>query len=330
MPRGDRWMNELVLIDANSGAIALHYNQIHTVRNRLTHTAAGTANLPGTLVCDESQPLCSNGTDLDADAAHQFAGDTYDFYFSRHGRDSIDDNGMDIVSVVDFDDGQICPNAFWDGARMVYCDTFSQADDVVAHELTHGITQATSNLRYINQSGAINESLSDIWGEFVDLTNASGNDSSDVRWQMGEDLPGFGAIRNMANPPAFNHPDRIGSPLYFTGTADQGGVHINNGVNNKAASLMVDGGTFNGFTVAALGIDKTASIYYEAQTNLLTSASDYADLFAILNQACLNVIGTTGIVATDCNEVNKALLAVEMNQGGYRQALSRSGDLRQQ
>ena len=160
---------------------------------------------------------------------------------------------------------------------MLYGDGFASADDVVGHELTHGVTQFESNLLYYYQSGAINESLSDVFGEFVDLTNGVGNDTAGVRWLLGEDLS-IGAIRNMANPPAFGDPDRMTSSLYTGTTSDNGGVHTNSGVNNKAASLMVDGGTFNGHTVTALGIDKVARFYYKAQVDLLTSGSDYSDL----------------------------------------------------
>ncbi len=310
-------VSEFVLIDANRGVISLHFNQIHSARSRETYTAGGTDPRPdpGTLVCNESEPNCTSGGNPDADAAHIFAGNTYDFFQSRHGRDGIDDAGMTIVSTVDWDDGISCPNAFWDGSQMTYCDGFPLADDVVAHELTHGVTENSSDLLYYYQSGAINESLSDMWGEFVDLTNGGGTDSPAVRWLVGEDLPGSGAIRDMQDPGEFGDPDRMGSPEYFTGSGDNGGVHINSGINNKAASLMVDGGSFNGFTVDALGVDKTSTVYYEAQTNLLTSGSDYADLFDAINQACQNVIGSVGITDDDCIQVRNALLAVEMDDG---------------
>jgi hypothetical protein len=97
---------------------------------------------------------------------------------------------------------------------------------------------------------------------------------------------------------------------------DSGGVHTNNGVGNKAAFLITDGtdgGTFNGKTVTGLGVDKAKRIYYEAETNLLTSASDYADLYDALQQACTNLVGTAGITSGDCSQVTAAVQAVEMN-----------------
>src|SRR5574341_2111538 len=109
----------------------------------------------------------------------------------------------------------------------------------------------------------------------------------------------------MSNPPAFGvpgDPDRMGSPLYHCGaddfgSDDMGGVHSNSGVGNKAAYLIAAGGSFNGYIVTPLGNLKTAKIYYQAQTNMLTSASDYQDLYDDLRQACTNLIGTAGITA---------------------------------
>jgi hypothetical protein len=180
--------------------------------------------------------------------------------------------------------------------------------------MAHGLTQFESNLFYYMQSGAVNESLSDIWGELIDLsyTNGLDNDSSTVRWKLGENLP-IGAIRDMKDPTVFGDPDRMLSANYYCGTADNGGVHTNSGVGNKAAYLMVDGGTFNGYTVTGIGIDKTIKIFYEAQTNLLTSAADYQDLHDALNQACTNLTGTVGITTANCDQVRKAIAAVEMN-----------------
>ena len=304
-------IRELLFIDANTAGITLHVNLIEQVRNRETYTANETSFLPGTLVCDESDPGCVAG-DNEARNAHVFAGDTYDFYFNEHGRDSLDDAGQTLISTVRYSDF-LCPNAFWNGSQMVYC-TGLAVDDVVGHELSHGVTENTSQLLYYYESGAINESLSDIWGEFVDLSNSGGDDSPAVRWLIGEDLTStVGVIRNMANPPAMGDPDTMSSPLYYTLPSDNGGVHFNSGINNKAAYLMTDGDTFNGYTVNGLGLGKVADIYYEAQTNLLTSGSDYADLYTALNQACQNLIGIDGITSGDCLNVQAAVDAVEMN-----------------
>lgn len=303
-------LREFVLIDAHLGAVTLNFNQVHAAKDRETYDAGNTSTLPGTLRRSEGQGPYG---DPDVDNAHDFAGDTYDFFFDEHGRDSLDNAGMTLISTTDYcDPSSSCPlqNAFWNGQQMAYGDGFASADDVVGHELAHGVTNFSSNLFYFYQSGAINESLSDVWGEFVDLTNGAGDDSPGVRWLLGEDLPpSIGAIRDMANPPAFGDPDRIGSANYYCGEQDIGGVHWNSGVNNKAVYLMTDGDTFNGYTVTGIGISKVADLYYEVQTNMLTSGSNYADLYDALIQASI-VLGYT---PAEQQTVQQALLAVEMN-----------------
>ena len=280
-----------------------------------TYSANNGTSLPGTFLCDQSQLNCTNGSNSHADAAHKYALGTSNFYASQHGRDSFDNQGMTIISSVHYGSGY--NNAEWNGDQMVYGDAsgWPLADDVVAHEFTHGVTQYESNLFYYYQSGAINESFSDLWGEYYDQTNSLGTDTAAVKWKISEDIKpsGTGAIRDMSNPPAYGDPDKMSSPNYFEGEEDNGGVHYNSGINNKAVFLMVNGGTFNGKTVSSLGWDKTAAIYYEVNTNLLSSGADYWDLYSALQQACTNLIGQKGITAGDCAEVKDAVDAVEMN-----------------
>jgi bacillolysin len=332
-------VDQLVLVDAATGATILNINQIEQAKNRSVCDANDLkAQVPCTSpVATEADPPGA-GDDADVAPAFNFAGETYDYYFTRFGRDSLDDNGLPLKSTIDYcdpafdaDPGPACQfnNAFWtsDQRQMVYGNTFADADDVVGHELTHGVTDFTAHLFYYYQSGAINESLSDVMGEFIDQTNTAGggDDSGPAKWLIGEDLP-IGALRNMANPPdnpntttpaeEFNDPDSMTSPNYFGGEADSGGVHTNSGVNNKAAFLMTEPGskTFGGQTVSGIGIDEAARVYYDAQTRYLTSGSDYADLASALPQACAdNVGGDEGITAADCTQVSKAVAAVAMS-----------------
>jgi Zn-dependent metalloprotease len=312
---------EIVLVDAQTGGLVLHFDQIAHGRDRQIcddnniRSAAENCWTSGPVIRTEGGPATGL---TDADAAYEFSGDTYDFYFDRFGRDSLNDAGMTLYSETRFcyTGPDACPydNAFWNGHQMTYGQGFALADDVVGHELTHGVTEFTSNLFYYYQSGAINESMSDVFGELIDLTNGAGDDSAGVRWLLGEDIPGIGAIRDMADPTVFGAPDKMTSANYWDLPDDNGGVHTNSGVNNKAASLLVDGGSFNGHTVTALGIDKVAAIYYEVETGLLQSGSDYGDLYDMLPQACNNLVGgAEGITAGDCVEVTDAVDATEMN-----------------
>lgn len=320
-------LNEFVLIDAQRGGVALRFDQVAHAKNRITCDASNSsAQYPCTapVRTEKSGPSAI----ADVNNAHIFSGQTYDFFFLRFGRDSLDGAGMALVSTVRYcPDSFNCPyaNAFWDGSQMVYGTGYASADDVVGHELAHGVTDFTSSPYYYYQSGAISEALSDIFGEYMDLANGAGTDTAATRWQIGEDLP-IGAIRDMQDPTTFGDPDRMQSTLYTAdaGETDAGGVHVNSGVANKAAYLMADGDTFNGQTVTGLGIDKSAAIWYRVAANYLGSASDYADLGAALNQACDDLIGTIpknagggtsasgAFTAANCTEASQAVLATEM------------------
>jgi bacillolysin len=332
---------ELILINAQTGGIELHFNQVMHAKERRICDGQNTitANNDVLWTCDKDSGATrtedqSNSGIRDVDLAYQYSGDTYDYYHHHFGRDSFDNQGATIISVVNYcTQGQNCPlqGAFWDGKRMVYGAGFGAADDVVGHEITHAFIQHSSGLIYYHQSGAINESLADTFGEFIDLGNGAGNDSAEHRWSLGEDTPP-GQKRNMANPPLKGHPDRMGSPLYLhEALEDNGGVHTNSGVGNKAAYLITDGGTFNGQTIRGIGQSKAQQIYYHVAAHMLTSASNYADFGSALNAACYTLIDSYGIVADDCQQVQKAIIATEMLQEPKRntnnQAFVCPGDL---
>jgi Zn-dependent metalloprotease len=311
---GNSQLGSYVIQATVSGAAGpANFSMTNLVQRVKTYTANNGTTVPGTLLCDQTQPNCTNGANPHADAAHRYALGANALYASQHGRNSINNAGMVIVSSVHYDSSY--DNASWDGSQMIYGDAygFALADDVVAHELTHGVTQYESNLFYYYQSGAINESFSDLWGEFYDQTNGQGNDTPVMKWMLGEDVSGLGVRRSMSDPTNYTDPDMMSSVYYYKDEEDNGGVHTNSGVNNKAVYLMVDGGDFNGKTVSALGWTKTAAIYYHVNTNLLTSGADYSDLYYGLQTACSSLIGQKGITAADCVDVKDALDAVEMN-----------------
>lgn len=314
-----------VFVDADNGTTLAQVDLAPTALSRKICDNRNSTTGPATC----SSPVRTEGGAPSAvdqvNKAYDFLGEVYDFYQSRFGRDGINGAGQPMNAVVRYCDPQErCPyrNAFWDGtSTMVFGDGYA-TDDVTGHELTHGVTQSMSGLVYTDQSGAINESLSDVMGEFLDLTNGVGNDAPGVRWLLGEELPD-GALRSMLNPLAslVPQPDSMLSSLYARvaltvacGDAnDSCGVHTNSGVGNKAAYLITDGGVFNGYTVTGLGIDKAAQVYYKAM-GLLTSTSRYRDLYNALVQGCTNLVGgAAGITADDCVQVKAAVDATGMN-----------------
>jgi bacillolysin len=274
-PQRDR-----VFVDAVTGVVVARHAQFKYALSMETRDCGtSTNNCP--IVSTSSNTI--NTGDNAIDSAHNYAIATYNYYLNNHGRDSIDDNGMTLISRVHYDSNY--NNAFWDGSRMTYGDgdgvTFvplSQDADVVAHELTHGVTERSSNLVYSNESGALNEALSDIFGAMVD--RQEGATGADI-WLLGEDIytpgtPGDG-LRVMDDPAAAGDYDYY--PTRYTGSSDNGGVHWNSGIANLAFVLLVEGGTHprgaTSVNVPGIGFQPAADIFYAANTACLTSSSNF-------------------------------------------------------
>jgi Zn-dependent metalloprotease len=305
-------LREFIWIDARTGARLLNFSQLNAAVNRAVYDAVNTTNLPGSLVRSEGQPPTA---DDDVNAAYDLAGVTYDYFLSKHGRDGLDGAGGVMALTVNWYDPFQCPTTFWSGTAGVFC-FFMVRDDLVGHELTHGVVQAEANLFSFTQSGALSESFADIFGETIDLQQyVTGDDTPEVRWLIGEDYSPSG-FRNLMDPVSLGNPGRMGDALGFWcsgSTIDNGGVHYNSTVPSHAYALMVDGGTYNGSSITGIGLDKAARIQYRALTTYLTPSSGFLEDFSALNQSCSDLVGTAGITLSDCSEVERALRAVEMH-----------------
>ncbi|MDZ8050762.1 MAG: M4 family metallopeptidase [Aulosira sp. ZfuVER01] len=219
------------------------------VKRRTIYDAKNSENLPGTLVRGEGDPP---STDEAVNEAYDSAGATYDLFHEIFDRNSIDDKGLRLDSTVHY--GVKYDNAFWNGDQMVYGDgdgelfqRFTKSIDVIAHELTHGVTQYEAGLQYYGEPGALNESFSDVFGALV--KQKSKNQTVDqADWIIGEGLlaptvKGVG-IRSLKAPgTAYDDPimGQDPQPAYmkdkYTGTEDNAGVHINSGIPNYAFYL---------------------------------------------------------------------------------------------
>jgi bacillolysin len=309
-------VHRLVLVDARDGSVATSISRVAQALDRricdFENVRRKDFRCSAPYTRSEGDPP-SGGQ---VDDAYKAMGLTYAFYRDRFGRDGLDGNGQPMVATVRYCAPFACPlqTAFWEWGpqQTAFGNGWASADDVVAHEFTHGVQDHEARLFYYYQSGAVNESLADIFGEFVDLSNGYGDDRPAVRWKIGEDMP-IGALRDMQEPGRFGDPDRVRSSRWWTSSADSGGVHENSGVGNKAASLMTDGGSFNGYSVRGIGLYRSALIWYELMTHLLTSAADYNDVYDGLQQACLNLVGTSGITFSDCGSVHGAVAATQMD-----------------
>lgn len=478
-------IRDFVIVHANAGKILNRWSQVVDALHRVLYEMSA-ATPP---VWEEGDPF--PGTlNQDQQNIVNASGHAYWHFFNAFGRDSYDAAGAFMRSVNN-DPTIACPNANWNGATTNYCNGVT-ADDVVAHEWGHAYTQFTNNLVYQWQSGALNESYSDVWGETVDLINGYGTDAPDLartegdctshsllrnyviinapasiagfcnagaamfgppldetgitgnvvladdgvdptsngcepfvnaaavagnialvdrglcpftvkaanaqaagaigllvadnvwgppdplagvdativipslrialgngnqikeallsgpvnvtmrldlpdevdnyRWLMGEDATAFGgagesAIRDMWNPRCVNDPGRVTDAEYFCATTDQGGVHTNSGIPNHAYALLVDGGTYNGHTIGAIGLVKAAHLWWQAQSVYLTNTSNFVDFADALEASCTDLMGqdleglsTTDtpagpsgevISSADCAEVTETIAAVE-------------------
>ena len=240
--------------------------------SRLISDAHGEEDLPGDLVRREGDAASA---DPAVNEAYDGLGATWRLYKDVYDRNSIDDLGMDLDGTVHF--SQQYDNAYWDGERMVFGDgdgvlfnRFTVALDVIGHELTHGVTGATADLEYRNQSGALNESLSDVFGSLV-KQHALGQTAEEADWLIGAGLLADGvqgvALRSMRAPgTAYDDPQLGGRDPqpdhmdgYVTTTSDNGGVHINSGIPNHAFYLVAT--AFGGFAW-----ERAGRIWYAALT----------------------------------------------------------------
>jgi Zn-dependent metalloprotease len=255
-------------------------------KQRVIYDAGGSTSLPGTTVRSEGQPATG---DAAVDEAYDGSGATYDLYFDIYGRDSIDGSGLRLDSTVHY--GNSYDNAFWNGSQMVYGDgdedrpederifnRFTIALDIIAHELTHGVTQYTAKLLYFQQSGALNESMSDVFGSLVKQRQL-GQTAAQGDWIIGGGLFGPSingvGIRSMKAPgTAYNDPLLGKDPqpahmsAYVNTASDNGGVHINSGIPNHA------------FYVTAINLggnawEKAGRIWYETLRSRLTFSSNF-------------------------------------------------------
>ncbi len=247
---------------------------------RRVYTAENATELPGRLVMQEG---ASPSTDVAVNEAYDGAGSTYDLFWQAYERNSLDGAGMRLDSTVHYD--RLYDNAFWDGKQMVFGDgdgelfnRFTVALDVIGHELTHGVTQYTSNLNYSGQSGALNESYSDVFGSLVKQWRL-GQTAAEADWLVGAGLftakvTGV-ALRSMKEPgAAYDDPVLGKDPQpahmrdYVETLEDNGGVHVNSGIPNHAFFLAA-------VSIGGFAWERAGRIWYIAARDHMRSNTNF-------------------------------------------------------
>ncbi|MBI2415287.1 MAG: M4 family metallopeptidase, partial [Candidatus Kerfeldbacteria bacterium] len=313
-----RFAGRSFFIDAHSGEIVHVGTTELSVKTRETYVLADCLDYFGTLTYNEAGLV--DTYDAQAELAHNYAGNIYEYYYNSFSRDSFDAKGSIIKSYTHYEEWddihfncKQIGNAFWDGYRMKYGENFIVLD-VSGHEMTHGVIQYAvgttddDTLEYENESGALNESYADIFGELVEQTVNGITD-----WKIGEDLVG-GPIRDLANPnqdgfdrgQPYNADNNNGEAahveqkVYYTHPLcdglendDYGCVHLNSTIPSNALYLLVNGGTnpYSGLSVAApIGKEAAEQIYYQVlNNNYLATNATFDDDFNGTMQACFDL-----------------------------------------
>lgn len=262
--------------------------------SRLISDAGNSERLPGKAARREGAAATG---DASVDEAYDGFGATWKLFWEVYGRNSIDNAGLRLLGTVHYGDGY--QNAFWNGTRMVFGDgdgeifgRFTASLDVIGHELAHGVTEHTANLTYQGQSGALNESLSDVFGSLV-AQYSTGQTARESDWLIGADLllPGVQgtALRSMLHPGTAYDDPRLGTDpqpdhmdSFVVTNDDNGGVHYNSGIPNRAFALAAT-------AIGGHAWERAGQIWYD----VLTSSELRADCdFATFAQLTIAAAGT--------------------------------------
>ena len=275
-------------------------------KQRIVYDAKNGSQLPGTAVRNEGDAATGDNA---VDEAYDGSGVTFDLYNEIYSRNSIDNNGMRLDSTVHYQKGY--DNAFWNGQQMVYGDgdedlpeaqrlfnRFTASIDVIGHELTHGVTQFEAGLVYWEQPGALNESMSDVFGSLVKQYQRQ-ETAGNANWIIGEGLftsnvNGVG-IRSMKAPgTAYDDPVLGKDPQpahmndYVKTVEDNGGVHINSGIPNHAfyvTSIEIGGHAW----------EKAGQIWYKTLTEKLTERATFQQAADLTFEAAGELYGASSL-----------------------------------
>ena len=317
--------------------------QVGAGKNRVVYDAQQGSQLPGVKIRGEGE---QPSEDPAVNEAYDGCGSTYDLFFFAFNRDSIDNKGLKLISTVHYQQGY--DNAFWDGEQMVYGDgdedlpitqrlfnRFTKSLDVIGHELTHGVTQHEANLAYTNQPGALNESMSDVFGSLVKQHQRK-QLADQADWVIGEGLftsnvNGVG-IRSLKAPgTAYNDsilgkdPQPAHMKNYVNTVEDNGGVHINSGIPNHAFYVVAR-------ELGGFAWEKAGRIWYKTLTEKLNANSSFADTANLTYQAAAELFGAGSLeqkaVKTGWAEVGITLAEEVANNEGCFSSVMRSLGLR--
>ncbi|WP_311244004.1 M4 family metallopeptidase [Microbacterium sp. WCS2018Hpa-23] len=285
-------------IDENGDLVA----QLSDAPNRTISDAGNTQTLPGAIVRGEDdEPVA----DASVNEAFDGLGATFEMLLSAFGRNSLNDAGAPLDATVHY--GVDYDNAFWDGERMVFGDGdgevfvgFTSSTTVIGHELAHGVVQYTANLEYQGQPGALNESIADVFGALTEQY-LLGQSAAEATWLIGAeiftDAVQGKALRSMIEPGTAYDDDELGKdpqPAHMSGfvrtTEDNGGVHINSGIPNRAFALFA-------IDLGGNAWEAAGTVWYRALTGGLSSTANFTEFADATVAAASAIDDATGAAA---------------------------------
>ena len=342
-----------VFVDAKNAKILYYYRDHRSFTVRRIVDFNGGVRAPKENAIDEETSTRAKVVSDDAVRAYYNSGAVRDYFFAMFGRKSFDDGknptkfGAPIVSYVRYGTDPVahwCPSISF-GCPLanvsVYGPGYAGALDVMGHEFMHGVVAHEANLVYLDEAGAVNEALADLFGSLIELRARGGGGN----WLVGDELPGMSAaspLRSMADPALTNDDGASlftatanydsktnrGQPSHYdeyvqredaicrtTNDVDNGCVHFNSGIFNKFAYLIAKGGVHHGITVAAIGTEKLGHLAYRALRTKLNQTSGLQDAAYSFVDACYEFAGAKlhRIEADDCVAVERAQQAVGLN-----------------
>ncbi len=278
-------------VNALTGAITTYIDTTMSGLHRYIYDANNLYST-GSLARSEGQPSVGVAS---VDMAYVNFGKIYNYFSSVYGRDSYDGNGASLYVTVDY--GLNYNNAYWSSTSRSFtfgsgymCAPFSYVYDITCHEFFHAVTTCTSNLMYVNQSGALNEAMSDIFAAVLEADDDGGVGVN--TWMMGEEL-GVSILRRMDDPSSVSssYPDHMSE--YINTSGDRGGIHFNCSIPSHAFYLLTVGGTQatgdSSINVQSVGIQTAADIFYDANQSYFSENCSFEEAAYATTRSAMNI-----------------------------------------
>lgn len=308
-------VREFIWLDANSGEVLLHFSQVARAFAISDYANACLDSPPADPPFYNTDTPPPSGSEAEAaltniTAAHTYYSDAFG-RLGFDGTDTVTQASIVRVCTTEPQLASVPEKAEWYLGQMIFATGIATAEDIVGHEYTHGVIEYSSGLNLLSESGALAEGFADALGEAVDQLQITSNDSGETPWAFGEDATG-GPFRNLTSPGDTGLPGKVTDSNFYCGADNSTWIHRNGAVIAHAFALLAAGGTYNGFTITGIGVQKAARIFFDTMRRLVDT-SDFEDAYLEF-KAAADALVTSGVITSgDRGQLAKVLDAVELN-----------------